>query len=53
MSTDGVRSGLEGVVAFATEIAEPDREQKRQGRLIRPTALYVGEGPRPLEQLAA
>jgi citrate synthase len=26
MSTDGVRSGLEGVVAFATEIAEPDRD---------------------------
>jgi citrate synthase len=24
--TDGVRSGLEGVVAFATTIAEPDRE---------------------------
>ena len=25
-STDGVQSGLEGVVAFATTIAEPDRE---------------------------
>src|SRR3954469_16311601 len=24
--TEGVQSGLEGVVAFATEIAEPDRE---------------------------
>jgi citrate synthase len=23
-------------------------EQKREGRLIRPTALYVGEGPRPV-----
>jgi citrate synthase len=26
-------------------------EQKREGRLIRPTALYVGEGPRPLSAL--
>jgi citrate synthase len=26
MSTDGVQSGLEGVVAFASEIAEPDRD---------------------------
>jgi citrate synthase len=26
MSTNGVQSGLEGVVAFATEIAEPDRD---------------------------
>ena len=26
MSDDGVQSGLEGVVAFATEIAEPDKE---------------------------
>ncbi|MBX5439936.1 MAG: citrate synthase 2 [Solirubrobacteraceae bacterium] len=25
-------------------------EQKREGRLIRPTAKYVGEGPRPLPQ---
>jgi len=33
-----IRSGLEGVVAFATEIAEPDR----------PTAKCVGPGPRPL-----
>jgi citrate synthase len=23
-------------------------EQKREGRLIRPTAKYVGEGPRPV-----
>ena len=42
---DGVQSGLEGVVAFATEIAEPDRaggalryrgvdiEERRQRRL--------------------
>lgn len=28
-------------------------EQKREGRLIRPTALYVGEGPRPLSSLLA
>ena len=86
-----VRSGLEGVVAFATEIAEPDREggvefwsaivldhaeapaelftplftcartagwsahileQKREGRLIRPTAKYIGPGPRPLSAAA-
>jgi citrate synthase len=26
-------------------------EQKREGRLIRPTAKYVGPGPRPLEAL--
>jgi citrate synthase len=26
-------------------------EQKREGRLIRPTARYVGEGPRPLSAL--
>src|SRR6201995_3318178 len=28
-------------------------EQKRTGRLIRPAALYVGPGPRPLSALAA
>jgi citrate synthase len=28
-------------------------EQKRQARLIRPTALYVGAGPRSLAELAA
>jgi citrate synthase len=28
-------------------------EQKRQARLIRPTALYVGEGPRSLDEIAA
>jgi citrate synthase len=27
-------------------------EQKREGRLIRPTAKYVGPGPRPLSDLA-
>ena len=27
-------------------------EQKREGRLIRPTAKYVGPGPRPLSELA-
>jgi citrate synthase len=27
-------------------------EQKREGRLIRPTALYAGEGPRALADLA-
>ena len=26
-------------------------EQKREGRLIRPTASYVGPGPRPLSEL--
>ena len=26
-------------------------EQKREGRLIRPTAKYVGEGPRPVSEL--
>jgi citrate synthase len=26
-------------------------EQKREGRLIRPTARYVGPGPRPLSEL--
>jgi citrate synthase len=26
-------------------------EQKREGRLIRPTAKYVGHGPRPLSDL--
>jgi citrate synthase len=26
-------------------------EQKREGRLIRPTARYVGSGPRPLSEL--
>ena len=26
-------------------------EQKREGRLIRPTAKYVGPGPRPLSEL--
>jgi citrate synthase len=26
-------------------------EQKREGRLIRPTAKYVGRGPRPLSDL--
>jgi citrate synthase len=24
-------------------------EQKREGRLIRPTALYAGPGPRPVD----
>jgi citrate synthase len=28
-------------------------EQKREGRLIRPTAKYVGPGPRPLSELRA
>lgn len=27
-------------------------EQKRTGRLIRPSARYVGPGPRPLEDVA-
>jgi citrate synthase len=27
-------------------------EQKREGRLIRPTALYVGEGPRPVSAVS-
>jgi citrate synthase len=27
-------------------------EQKREGRLIRPTAKYVGEGPRPIEAVS-
>jgi citrate synthase len=26
-------------------------EQKREGRLIRPTAKYVGPGPRPVSDL--
>ena len=26
-------------------------EQKREGRLVRPTAKYVGPGPRPLSEL--
>jgi citrate synthase len=26
-------------------------EQKREGRLIRPTAKYIGPGPRPLSDL--
>ena len=26
-------------------------EQKREGRLVRPTAKYVGPGPRPLSDL--
>jgi citrate synthase len=67
-----VQSGLEAVVAFAADIAEPDSEgsalrcrgvdieelvgrvpfeqaeQKRERRLIRPTATYVGPEPRPL-----
>ncbi|HET8976718.1 MAG TPA: citrate/2-methylcitrate synthase, partial [Solirubrobacteraceae bacterium] len=28
-------------------------EQKREGKLIRPTARYVGPGPRPLSELRA
>jgi citrate synthase len=28
-------------------------EQKREGRLVRPTAKYVGPGPRPLSDLEA
>jgi citrate synthase len=28
-------------------------EQKREGRLIRPTAKYVGHGPRPLSDVTA
>jgi citrate synthase len=28
-------------------------EQKREGRLIRPTAKYIGPGPRALEDVAA
>jgi citrate synthase len=28
-------------------------EQKREGRLVRPTAKYVGPGPRPLSELQA
>lgn len=27
-------------------------EQKRTGRLIRPTARYIGEGPRGIEAIA-
>jgi citrate synthase len=27
-------------------------EQKREGRLIRPTAKYIGEGPRPVSAVA-
>ena len=27
-------------------------EQKREGRLIRPTAKYVGEAPRPLSSVS-
>ena len=63
MSADvEVQSGLAGVVAFATEIAEPDRaggaptgtappSMGREGRRIRPTAKYVGPPPRPLSAL--
>jgi citrate synthase len=66
-------SGLEGVIAFHTQIAEPDvppelftpmfssarvggwaahnMEQKREGRLIRPTARYIGPGPRATDSV--
>jgi hypothetical protein len=43
-------AGLEGVPAFNTQIAGPEHgmniAQKREGRLIRPTARYIGPGPR-------
>ncbi len=42
-----VPSGLEGVIAFDTSIAEPDRE----GRLIRPSARYVGPEPRAADSV--
>jgi citrate synthase len=38
------------VPAFNTQIAGPEHgmniAQKREGRLIRPTARYIGPGPR-------
>src|SRR5215218_4027940 len=47
--TDDVRSGLEGVVAFATEIAEPDRE----GGSLRYRGVDIEElvGAVPYEQV--
>src|SRR5215213_10204298 len=47
--TDDVRSGLEGVVAFATEIAEPDRE----GGSLRYRGVDIEElvGTTPFEQV--